>query len=110
MGKFAAVYDLPAGEQLLVILVRDEQTGEPMVQYITQIGDEMASAMVPVLDEVDKLDHLKQLSAYEETRQAILNIPEDHVKIIRMKFVQDLKALGNGPRPTKEDNTKCQPN
>lgn len=81
-----------------------------MVQYITQIGDEMASAMVPVLEGADRFDRLKQLAAYEEARQAILNTPEDHVKIIRMKFVQDLKALGNGPRPTKEDNTKCQPN
>ena len=110
MGKFAAIYNLPAGEQLLVVLVRDEQTGEPMVQYITQIGDEMASAMVPLLDEADKLDYLKQRSACEEARQAILNMTEDHVKIIRMRFVQDLKAMGSRPRPTKEDNTKCQPN
>lgn len=108
MGNFSAIYPLPAGEQLLVVLVDDDDLG-PVVQYITEIHGSMVSANVPLLDSQDKGDHLKRLSAREEARQVIGNLSEETVKTIRRRFVVDITGEEESEFP-KEEIISCLPN
>lgn len=107
MGKFAAVYDLPAGEQLLVLLIDDEELG-PAIQYVTEVHGAMVSATVHMLSPADAGDYLKRLSAKEEASQMIGNLDEESVKTIRRRFVRDI--AGDENTFTKEELEPCQPN
>lgn len=94
MGKFAALYDLPAGEQLLIMVVEGQEGEGPVVQYVTEINGMMATAEI-ILCEGDALvngqpDHLKRMAAREEARNAIQGYSEDAVKDLRRKFVRDI--------------------
>ena len=108
MANFAALYPLPGGEQLLVILLNNDEIG-PAVQYITEVNGEMVSATVPMLDLVDRQNYLKRLSTTEEARQMIGNLDEETVKTIRRRFVSDL-AGGEETEFPKEEIVSCQPN
>ena len=94
MGKFAALYDLPAGEQLLIMVVEGQEGEGPVVQYVTEINGMMATAEI-ILCEGDPLingqpDHLQRMAAREEARNSIQNIDEDVIKGLRRKFVRDI--------------------
>ena len=52
MGKFAVVYDLPAGEEMLVVLC-DGICG-PAVQYISEINGELEVAEVELCGPEDE--------------------------------------------------------
>jgi hypothetical protein len=90
MGKFAAIYDLPAGEQLLIMVVEEPSGKGPMVQYVTEINGIMATAEVLLCDDQDKPNHLERVAAREEARNVISSLSEDAVKNLRRKFVRDI--------------------
>ena len=108
MANFAALYQLPGGEQLLVCLVTEHVLG-PCVQYITEVHGSLVSANVPLLEKTEVGDYLKRLSAIEEARQMIGNLDEETVKTIRRRFVSDL-AGGEETEFPKEEIRSCQPN
>lgn len=107
MGKFAAIYNLPAGEQLLVLLIDDDDLGQA-VQYVTEVHGEIVTASVPLLDISDRGDYLKRIAAKEEARLMIGNLDEESVKTIRRRFVRDI--AGDENTFTKEELEPCQPN
>jgi len=107
MGEFAALYPLPAGEQLLVLLIDDADLG-PAIQYVTEVHGAMVSATVHMLSPADNGNYLKRLSAKEEARQMIGNLDEESVKTIRRRFVRDI--AGDENTFTKEELEPCQPN
>lgn len=108
MANFAALYPLPGGEQLLVVLVTEHVLG-PIVQYATEVHGNIVTAFVPLLEQRDAGDYLKRLSAIEEARQMIGNLDEETVKTIRRRFVSDL-AGGEETEFPKEEIVSCQPN
>ena len=108
MANFAALYQLPGGEQLLVCLVTEHVLG-PCVQYITEVHGNLVSANVPLLEKTEVGDYLKRLSAIEEARQMIGNLDEETVKTIRRRFVSDL-AGGEETEFPKEEIISCLPN
>ena len=108
MANFAAIYPLPGGEQLLVVLVTDPVLG-PCVQYVTEIHGNIVTANVPLLEKNEVGDYLKRLSVIEEARQMIGNLDEETVKTIRRRFVSDL-AGGEETEFPKEEIVSCQPN
>ena len=108
MANFAALYPLPGGEQLLVVLVTEHVLG-PIVQYATEVHGNVVTANVPLLEQRDAGDYLKRLSAIEEARQMIGNLDEETVKTIRRRFVSDL-AGGEETEFPKEEIISCQPN
>ena len=81
MANFAAIYPLPGGEQLLVVLVTDPVLG-PCVQYVTEIHGNIVTANVPLLEKNEVGDYLKRLSVIEEARQMNGNLDEETVKTI----------------------------
>ena len=91
MSTFAALYPLPAGEQLLVLLLDDEKAG-PMIQYITEIDGEMVSATSAILEPRDVGDLIKRNAAKEEARNTIGRLDQEAVKEIRRRFVRDVKS------------------
>ena len=108
MASFAALYPLPGGEQLLVVLVTDRVLG-PCVQYATEVHGNIVTANVPLLEQSEVGDYLKRLSAIEEARQMIGNLDEEAVKTIRRRFVSDL-AGGEETEFPKEEIISCLPN
>ena len=52
MANFAALYPLPGGEQLLVVLVTEHVLG-PIVQYATEVHGNVVTANVPLYVWVD---------------------------------------------------------
>ena len=108
MANFAAIYPLPGGEQLLVVLITEHVLG-PSVQYATEVHGNIVTANVPLLEQRDAGDYLKRLSAIEEARQMIGNLDEETVKTIRRRFVSDL-AGGEETEFPKEEIVSCQPN
>ena len=109
MANFAALYPLPGGEQLLVVLITDPILG-PCVQYVTEVHGNIVTANVPLLEQRDVGgDYLKRLSAIEEARQMIGNLDEETVKTIRRRFVRDLAGGGETEFP-KEEIVSCLPN
>lgn len=107
MGNFAAVYPLPAGEQLLVLLVDDIDNG-PSVQYVTEINGVMVSADAPLVDHADRKDYLKVMAAKEEARMMLDHIDDEMVKDIRRRLVRDVG--GDDVEFTKEEILQCQQN
>ena len=85
MGKFAAIYDLPAGEQLLVIAHHGEDG--PEMQFITEIHGQVITAVVPLCDPGAFDD--EQLAALHEARNNIDNFSEETVKELRRRFTAD---------------------
>lgn len=108
MANFAAIYPLPAGEQLLVVLITEHVLG-PSVQYATEVHGNIVTVNVPLLEKNEVGDYLKRLSAIEEARQMIGNLDEETVKTIRRRFVQDL-ACGEETEFPKEEIVSCLPN
>ena len=108
MANFAALYPLPGGEQLLVVLITEHVLG-PIVQYATELHGNVVTANVQLLEQRDAGDYLKRLSAIEEARQMIGNLDEETVKTIRRRFVSDL-AGGEETEFPKEEIVSCQPN
>ena len=108
MANFAALYPLPGGEQLLVVLVTEHVLG-PCVQYATEVHGNIVTANVPLLEKTEVGDYLKRLSAIEEARQVIGNLDEETVKTIRRRFVSDL-AGGEETEFPKEEIISCLPN
>ena len=108
MANFAALYPLPGGEQLLVVLITDHVLG-PVVQYATEVHGNLVTAEVQLLEPRDSGDYLKRLSAIEEARQMIGNLDEETVKTIRRRFVSDL-AGGEETEFPKEEIRSCLPN
>lgn len=107
MGNFAAVYPLPAGEQLLVLLIDDIERG-PSIQYVTEINGVMVSADAPLVDPDDRKDYLKVMAAKEEARMMISCLDDEMVKEIRRRLVRDVG--GADVEFTKEDIQCQQPN
>jgi hypothetical protein len=103
MGKFAALYDLPAGEQLLIMVVEGQQGEGPVVQYVTEINGLMATAEIILCDEGATL--LEQMAAREEGRNSIQGLPEETIKDLRRKFVRDITGKGH---ETYEVRDICQ--
>jgi ABC-type microcin C transport system permease subunit YejB len=94
MGKFAALYDLPGGEQLLVMVIEGKEGEGPVVQYVTEINGLMVTAEI-ILCEGEALvngqpDHLKRMAAKEEARHVIQGLSQETVKDLRRKFVRDI--------------------
>ena len=85
MGKFAAIYDLPAGEQLLVIAHHGEDG--PEMQFITEIHGQVITAVVPLCDPGAFDDEL--YAALHEARDNISNLSEETVKDIRRRATAD---------------------
>lgn len=104
MAKFAAVYDLPAGEQMLVT-VFDHETLGPVVQYATEIHGEIVSAEIPLCPEGT---YLERMSAREEARNVIFNYTEDDIKDFRRRFVRDVDVAGG--IENKKEELECLPN
>jgi len=48
VGKFAAVYPLPGGEQLLAMVAYNAPGKEPEIWYVTEIMGEQVTITVPV--------------------------------------------------------------
>ena len=108
MANFAAIYPLPGGEQLLVILVTEHVLG-PCVQYATEVHGNLVTANVPLLEKNESGDYLKRLSVIEEARQMIGNLDDETVKTIRRRIVSDL-ADGEETAFPKEEIVSCLPN
>ena len=85
MGKFAATYDLPAGEQLLVVVHHGEDG--PEMQLATEIHGQVVTAIVPLCDPGAFDD--EQLAALHEARNNIDNLKEETVKELRRRFTAD---------------------
>ena len=85
MGKFAATYDLPAGEQLLVVVHHGENG--PEMQLATEIHGQVVTAIVPLCDPGAFDD--EQLAALHEARNNIDNLKEETVKELRRRFTAD---------------------
>ena len=85
MGKFAAIYDLPAGEQLLVVVHHGENG--PEMQLATEIHGQVVTAIVPLCDPGAFDD--EQLAALHEARNNIDNLKEETVKELRRRFTAD---------------------
>jgi ABC-type microcin C transport system permease subunit YejB len=108
MGKFAAIYDLPAGEQLLIMVVEDQLGGGPVIQYVTEINGVMATAEVALCEDHAKPDHLGRMAIREEARNSIQGLPEDVIKSLRRKFVRDI--TGKDEETYGVEDIACQPN
>ena len=108
MANFAALYPLPGGEQLLVVLVTEHVLG-PIVQYATEVHGNVVTANVPLLEQRDAGDHLKRLSAIEEARHMIGNLDEETVKTIRRRMVKEITGGEESEFP-KEEIVSCLPN
>ena len=85
MGKFAATYDLPAGEQLLVIVHHGEDG--PVMQFATEVHGQVVTAEIQLCDPGAFDD--EQLAALHEARNNIDNLSEETVKDIRRRFTAD---------------------
>ena len=109
MSTFAALYPLPGGEQLLVVLAPGDDLLGPCVQYVTEVHGNIITANVPLLEKSEVGDYLKRLSVVEEARQMIGNLDEETVKTIRRRFVSDL-AGGEETEFPKEEIISCLPN
>lgn len=107
MGNFAAVYPLPAGEQLLVLLIDNIDHG-PSIQYVSEINGVMVSADAPLVEPGDRKDYLKVMAAKEEARMMISCLDDEMVKDIRRRLVRDVG--GADVEFTKEDIQCQQPN
>lgn len=105
MGNFAAVYPLPAGEQLLVLLIDDIEHG-PSIQYVSEINGTMVSADAPLVDPGERGDYLKVMAAKEEARMMINCLDDEMVKDIRRRLVRDVG--GYDVEFTKEEILRCQ--
>ena len=99
MGKFAATYDLPAGEQLLVVVHHGEDG--PVMQLATEIHGQVVTAEIQLCD-LGAFDD-EQLAALHEARNNINNFSEETVKELRRRFTadffgrdQDWNDLNNG--------------
>ena len=90
MSKFAHLYNLPAGEQLLVCLCEDAEFG-PCVQYVTEIHGTMALALTPMLSPADAKDILKCNAAMMEAREMIGKYTDEDVKQFRRQLVVELE-------------------
>lgn len=93
MGKFAATYDLPGGEQLLVMVIEGANNEGPCVQYVTEINGLTAVAEVVLCEsgeEGEPVDHLQRMAAREEARNLIHTLGDEEVKALRRKFVRDI--------------------
>ena len=108
MANFAAIYQLPGGEQLLVVLVTEHILG-PCVQYATEVHGNIVTANVQLLEKNEVGDYLKRLSVIEEARQMIGNLDEETVKTIRRRFVSELSG-GEEKAFPKEEIISCLPN
>ena len=96
MGKFAAVYDLPAGEEMLVVLC--EGICGPAVQYISEINGELEVAEVELCGPED--GPLEKLSAREEARGVIHRYTDEDIKEFRRQLVKSAAS-----RKTSEEKT-----
>ena len=85
MGKFAATYDLPAGEQLLVVVHYGEDG--PVMQLATEIHGQVVTAEIQLCDPGAFDD--EQLAALHEARNNIDNFSEETVKDLRRRFTAD---------------------
>ena len=99
MGKFAATYDLPAGQQLLVVVHHGEDG--PVMQLATEIHGQLVTAEIQLCDQGAFDD--EQLAALHEARNNIDNLSEETVKELRRRFTadffgreQDWRDLKNG--------------
>jgi hypothetical protein len=108
MGKFAALYDLPAGEQLLIMVIEDPRGCGPAIQYVTEINGVMATAEVILCDPMAKPDHLERMAAREEARNSIQGLPEEAIKNLRRKFVRDI--TGKEEETYGVEDIVCRPN
>ncbi len=105
MAKFAALYDLPAGEQLLVVVL-DVDDGVPAVQYATEVHGTLITATIPLCG--PGAGYLERMAAKEEARNIIGNMTDDDVKAVRRKFVRDITGK---ERETYElEGMGCLPN
>ena len=85
MGKFAAIYDLPTGEQLLVVVHHGEDG--PVMQLATEIHGQVVTAEIQLCDP-GAFDG-EQLAARHEARNNIDNFSEETVKEFRRRFTAD---------------------
>lgn len=106
MGKFAAIYDLPAGEQMLVT-VFDNADGVPVVQYATEVNGELISAEIPLCDRNDNL--MEKLAARVAARNVIFDYDEEDIKEFRRRFVRGDDVVP-GQEQLQEGKTTCLPN
>ena len=106
MGKFAAIYDLPAGEQMLVTIYSDPDDG-PTVKYDTEVAGEIISAEIPLCKEGST--YLERMAAMEEARSVIFQYTEDDIKEFRRRFVKG--TIGQGQEVIVEQEERiCRPN
>lgn len=90
MGKFAHCYDLPGGEQLLLVLFDHPENG-PTIQFVTEVHGEQVSAEMPLLDDEQMAQPIMKIQAMAEASQSISRYPEEAVLDARRRLVADYK-------------------
>ena len=106
MGKFAATYDLPAGEQLLVVVHYGEDG--PVMQLATEIHGQLVTAEIQLCDP-GAFDG-EQLAALHEARNNIDNLSEETVKEFRRRFTADFFGRNQDWNDLKNGGATSCPN
>lgn len=89
MGKFAAVYDLPGGEQLLAVFCDQIMGRGPYIQLVTELDNRQVSVEIYLLEEDELSDPIKLMAARSTGKNSVLNLTEEEVKMFRRKIVSD---------------------
>ncbi|MDD3620562.1 MAG: hypothetical protein PHX57_14335 [Desulfobulbaceae bacterium] len=90
MGKFAAVYPLPGGEQLLAMVVHGEPGKEPEIRYITEIMGSQVTAAIPIRTKDGQRFHSHQ-EAVANAGAAITAMTDEEVLTIRKYMVRQIR-------------------
>ena len=93
MGKFAAVYDLPAGEQMLICVIM-AQGYEPFYQVSTEVRGEQVSLNMPI-PEGDAVEALRMTNEQKKEMavESLNDIPQAHLLNMRKNIVAEILKL-----------------
>jgi len=98
MGKFAHCYDLPGGEQLLMVAFDHPENG-PSVQFATEIHGQQVTAEMNLLDPEQLAQPIMRIQALADAKRSVPLYPEEAVLDIRRRLVaehNEKKGVYNG--------------
>lgn len=96
MGKFASVYDLPGGEQLLVCVVHVSGE-EPFYQISTEINGKQVSMEMPLqLKEVPDVKKPTHVAMKAMAIDYLDEMPQENVLALRKMMVVEVNKQAKG--------------
>lgn len=100
MGKFAGLFDLPGGEQMLISVVT--LAGKlPQFQIVTEIYDEQVSMMMPVTQDKEKLEKMTHAEVKKLAHSSLDNITRENLLVLRKTIVLEFNKMKTAPPAAK---------